>query len=103
MDKDWEEGLPWLLLATREVSQESTGFSPNYLVFGHRVHGLLSVLALLPIVGSPFQAKFQGSNIVVRQCTDHNYLVGTPERRKAHKLCHVNLLKLYVCSSEAEQ
>lgn len=44
MDKDWEEGLPWLLLASREISQASTGFSPNDLVFGHRVRGLLSVL-----------------------------------------------------------
>lgn len=41
---DWEEGLPWLLLAAREVCQESTGFSPNELVFGHRVRGPLAVL-----------------------------------------------------------
>lgn len=34
---DWEEGLPWLLLAAPEVVQESTGFSPNNLVFGHTV------------------------------------------------------------------
>uniref|UniRef100_A0A8L0DMS3 ribonuclease H n=1 Tax=Oncorhynchus mykiss TaxID=8022 RepID=A0A8L0DMS3_ONCMY len=166
MDKDWEEGLPWLLLAAREVSQESTSFSPNDLVFGHRVRGLLSVLqddwkspeppqsllsyvcdfqrrlyaagemakeklsssqermkgifdrraeprqfspgdqvlALLPIVGSPFQAKFQGPYTVLRQYTEQNYLVATPERRKAHQLCHVNLLKPYYArSSETEQ
>ena len=36
---DWEEGLPWLLLAIREVAQESIGFSPNELVFGHVVRG----------------------------------------------------------------
>ena len=36
LGKDWEEGLPWLMLAAREVVQESTGFSPNQLVFGHR-------------------------------------------------------------------
>ncbi len=29
MERDWEEGLPWLLLAALEVTQESTGFSPN--------------------------------------------------------------------------
>lgn len=34
---DWEEGPPWLMLAAREVTQESTGFSPNDLVFGHKV------------------------------------------------------------------
>uniref|UniRef100_A0A674E7Q6 Gypsy retrotransposon integrase-like protein 1 n=1 Tax=Salmo trutta TaxID=8032 RepID=A0A674E7Q6_SALTR len=166
MDKDWEEGLPWLLLAAREVSQESTGFSPNDLVFGHRVRGLLSVLqddwkspeppqsllsyvcdfrrrlyaagemakeklsssqermkgifdrrteprhfspgdqvlALLPIIGSPFQAKFQGPYTVVRQYTEQNYLVATPERRKAHQLCHINLLKPYYArSTETKQ
>lgn len=37
LERDWEEGLPWLLLAVKEVSQESTGFSPNDLVFGHTV------------------------------------------------------------------
>ena len=30
----WEDALPWLLLAVREVTQASTGFSPNELVFG---------------------------------------------------------------------
>ena len=42
---DWEEGLPWLLLAIREVAQESLGFSPNELVFGHAVRGPTAVLA----------------------------------------------------------
>ena len=44
MAADWEEGLPWLLLAVREVTQESTGFSPNELVFGHTVRGPLPAL-----------------------------------------------------------
>lgn len=44
LNRDWEEGLPWLMLAAREVTQESTGFSPNDLVFGHRVRGPLAVL-----------------------------------------------------------
>jgi len=34
LNRDWEEGLPWLMLVAREVTQESTGFSPNDLVFG---------------------------------------------------------------------
>ena len=45
MDRDWEEGLPWLMLAARDVTQESTGFSPNDLVFGHTVRGPLNVLS----------------------------------------------------------
>ncbi len=45
LDADWEEGLPWMLLAIREVIQESLGFSPNELVFGHVVRGPTAVLA----------------------------------------------------------
>lgn len=45
LDCDWEEGLPWVLLAIREVVQESIGFSPNELVFGHTVRGPIAVLA----------------------------------------------------------
>ncbi len=45
LDADWEEGLPWMLLAIREVTQESIGFSPNELVFGHVVRGPTAVLA----------------------------------------------------------
>ena len=44
LDRDWEEGLPWLMLSAREVSQESLGFSPNDLVFGHTVRGFLASL-----------------------------------------------------------
>ena len=157
LNADWEEGLPWLLLAAREVTQESTGFSPNELVFGHMVRGLLAalksgweeaeppqnlidyvngfshclyaatelakeklasaqnkmkrihdqraegrnfsvddqVLALLPSVKSPFQAKFMGPYTVVKQLSEQNYLISMPKRRKKTQLCHVNLLKPY--------
>ncbi|XP_034567353.1 uncharacterized protein LOC117832370 [Notolabrus celidotus] len=157
LNQDWEEGLPWLLLAAREVIQESTGFSPNELVFGHAVRGPLAllrdpvapaeppgdlreyvdgfrhrlysaglmaqsnlssaqgkmkrlydrrceqrefrsgdqVLALLPIVSSPFQARFTGPFTVLRQVSSQNYVLSTPARRKATQLCHVNLLKPY--------
>lgn len=157
LSADWEEGLPWLLLAAREVVQESTGFSPNDLVFGHKVRGPLAVLqdgclpdeppqnlldyvngfrlklyragelakerlelsqrkmkqkydkqaelrefspgdrvlALLPLVSSPFQAKYYGPFTVLRKVSDLNYLIETPGHRKTSKLCHINLLKSY--------
>lgn len=163
MGRDWEEGLPWLLLAAREVVQESTGFSPNELVFGHSVRGPLAVLkdgldlmeppkslcdcvngfrrrlyeavrlarenlttvqskmkqrfdqkvqrrafavgdkvlALLPVVSSPFHAKFAGPYSVVRKVSDVNYLIATPDRRKSSQLCHVNLLKPYYVRPDA--
>ena len=40
--KDWDEGL--LLFAIRESVQESLGFSPFELVFGHNVGGPLKLL-----------------------------------------------------------
>lgn len=53
------------------------------------------MLALLPIVGSPFQARFTGPHTVLRQTLAENYFVSTPERRKKSQLCHINLLKPY--------
>ena len=41
---NWDEGVPFALLALREAVQESLGFSPNELVFGHTVRGPLQVL-----------------------------------------------------------
>lgn len=163
LGRDWEEGLPWLLLASREVVQESTGFSPNELVFGHSVRGPLAVLkdgldlkeppkalcdyvngfrrrlyeagrlarekltntqskmkeqydkrterrvlavgdkvlALLPVVSSPFQAKFSGPYTVVKKVSDVNYVIATPDRRKSTQLCHLNLVKPYHERSDA--
>ena len=42
--KDWPSGIPLLLFAVRESVQESLGFSPNELVFGHDVRGPLKLL-----------------------------------------------------------
>lgn len=158
MRGDWEEGLPWLMLSAREVVQESIGFSPNDLVFGHTVRGPLAllkdglvaasdlpknvidyvngfrhrlymavekarenlecaqskmkkmydrgaerrefspgdlVLALTPVVTSPFQAKFSGPYVVESKASELNYIIATPNRRKSSQLCHVNLLKPY--------
>lgn len=59
------------------------------------------VLALLPIVGSPFQAKYAGPYTVVKKVSDLNYIIATPGRRKAERLCHVNLLKPYYTRVES--
>lgn len=50
---DWEEGLPWLMLAAREVNQESLGFSPNQLVFAHKVRSPLTVLRDIWVDSNP--------------------------------------------------
>ena len=43
-EKDWDEAVPYVLFAAREAPTESLGFSPNQLVFGHRVRGPLDVV-----------------------------------------------------------
>lgn len=37
--KDWDDGVPFVLFAAREAVQESLGFSPAELAFGHEVRG----------------------------------------------------------------
>ena len=37
--KDWDRYHPVLLFAIREFPQESLGFSPFELLYGHNVHG----------------------------------------------------------------
>jgi len=52
---------------------------------------------LLPLIHSPFQARFGGPYTVLQKVTDQNYILSTPNRRKATQLCHINLLKPYYC------
>lgn len=53
--------------------------------------------ALMPLVHSPFQAKFCGHFTELHRVTDQNYILSTPNCRKTTQLCHVNLLKPYYC------
>uniref|UniRef100_A0A8P4KNJ7 Gypsy retrotransposon integrase-like protein 1 n=1 Tax=Dicentrarchus labrax TaxID=13489 RepID=A0A8P4KNJ7_DICLA len=157
--KELDEGLPLLLLAARESVQESTGFSPAELVFGHTVRGPLrllrerylsattspgknvldyvssfrdrlhsagetarsalaasqkkmkkkfdkksvqrnfqvgeKVLTLLQISGPALQAKFCGPYVVEKKLSETDYVVGTPDRRRKSRVCHINMLKPY--------
>ena len=43
-EKYWDEVISLLLFAVRELVQESLGFSPFELIFGHLVHGPLKLL-----------------------------------------------------------
>ena len=43
-ENNWDQLLPFLLFAYREVPQASTGFSPFELMFGRRVRGPLDIL-----------------------------------------------------------
>ena len=43
-EKDWDVGIHLLSVTVRESVQESVGFSPFDLVFGHTVHRSLNLL-----------------------------------------------------------
>lgn len=43
-DRDWDEGVSFVLFAIRDARQQSLGFSPAELVFGHSVRGPVKVL-----------------------------------------------------------
>ena len=42
--KDWNLGIPMLLFAIRETVQDSLGFSPFELIYGHEVRGPLKLM-----------------------------------------------------------
>lgn len=42
--RDWDEGVPLMLFAIRESTQETLGYNPFKLVYGHEVRGPLALL-----------------------------------------------------------
>ena len=56
------------------------------------------VLALLPLVNSPVQAKYSGPYEIVKFLPDYNYVISTPDRQKTVQVCYINLLKPYFSS-----
>ena len=42
--REWDKSLPFLLWAYREIPNDTTGISPNKMMFGHPLRGPLSVL-----------------------------------------------------------
>ena len=52
-------------------------------------------MVILPVIHSPFQAKFAGPYKVLSQEGQDNYVVATPDKKRNTQLCHANLLKPY--------
>ena len=67
-ENDWDDGTHLLLFAARESVQESLGFSPFELVFGHSVRGPLMLLKekLLSTEGSSLNLLEYVSNFWTR-------------------------------------
>ena len=95
--KNWDQLLPHVLFAVREVPQASTGFSPFRLLNGRRPRGISDlakeVLVLVPTAECKFLAQWQGPYEVVEQVGEVNYRVRQPGRRKPTQLYHVNIRK----------
>ena len=43
-ETDWDKGIHFLLFATRETPNDSLGFSPFELIYGHEVRGPLKLI-----------------------------------------------------------
>ena len=46
---DWDTHRPYAVAAYRATTHESTGYSPNFLMFGHEVRAPLDVVMGLPM------------------------------------------------------
>ena len=59
------------------------------------------VLAYLPVPGSSLSAKYCGPYTIKSKVNNLNYIITTPDRRKASQLVHVNLIKPYLSQNPA--
>ena len=59
------------------------------------------VLVLLPLQDHPLQARYFGPYSVAKKVNEVDYVINTPDRRKAQRLCHVNMMKPYVERTES--
>ena len=61
------------------------------------------VLELLPVHGSPLEARYCGPYTVLEKGNDVNYIISTSGRRKSRRPCHINMLKRYHCQSDSRE
>lgn len=54
------------------------------------------VLVLLPILSSALHARFSCPYCVEKKLSETNYVIGTPDRKRKSRICHINMLKSYV-------
>ena len=87
--RDWDEGVPFSLFAVREVVQESLGFSPSELVFGHSVRGPLKLL----------KESWLTANTSYRSLSDYVSKI----RCRLHRACELARENLGVCQKRMKQ
>ncbi|XP_076047311.1 uncharacterized protein LOC143028834 [Oratosquilla oratoria] len=87
----WDQALPYLLFAVREVPNKSLGLSPFALVFGHEVRGPLKVLKECLLKGHSSASKDMSKSVTdmkgeLAACWEmtREKLMSAQERMKRH-------------------
>ncbi|KAI7812514.1 hypothetical protein IRJ41_003201 [Triplophysa rosa] len=119
--KDWDQWIPYLLFAYREVPQSSTGFSPFELLYGRQMRDRLDkmtvlarslmaeaqrcfepgqkVLVILPSQDSKLLAKWQGPYEVKKKLGPTTYEISAPgQNRQTRKYLMLGLLNSFADS-----
>lgn len=60
------------------------------------------VLNLIPTPGSTFTVCFLGLYVVKSEVSETDYIIHTPDRRRITRLCHVYMLKPYLCHNKGK-
>ncbi len=56
----------------------------------------------MPLPGSALQAKYTGPYFIEEKLSDTDYVVRTPERWIKTRICHINMLKLYISRPDSK-
>lgn len=85
---DWDQGVPFVLFAVREAVQESLGFSPFEMIFGHCIRGPLKLIRERWMIDQPmpddmheYVAKMKGTLIATQELAK-KHLQSNQERMK---------------------
>ena len=95
--RDWDDQLPYIMMAYRSAEHETTGMSPNMLMFGREVSTPLDLMFELPQLSKPIpnnqwvwelRDKIESAHKLVssihsNQCTDKSAYV-IPELPMKH-------------------
>ena len=85
--EDWDKGISFVVFATRDAPNESTGFTPFELVYGHEVRGPLK------LVKEKFLAEKSETNLLDYVCTFRERLSKACEVARTHLQASQQVMK----------
>lgn len=87
---------------TLSLSQEKMKHSFDKNAVVHNFLPGEKVLLLIPTPGSALTARFSGPYVVKSKVSETDYIIHTLDQRRTTRLCHVNMLKPYLCREKAK-